>query len=327
MTGKTLLRIRDLEVGFDTEDGRVIAVDQVSFDLKHGQILGLVGESGCGKSVTALSVMRLLPRPSGVILGGSIEFNGQDLLSIPIEAMQTIRGRKISMIFQEPMTALNPVHTVGRQISEVYHLHFPGMTAGEISDNVIRMLSKVGISGPESLVRSYPHQLSGGMRQRVMIAMALASRPDILIADEPTTALDVTVQAQILDLIKELQAETAMAVLLITHDLGVIAENCDETVVMYGGQVAEKGRVASLFESPRHPYTRGLLASIPALSRTPLTLLPTIHGMVPSLDDMPSGCRFSTRCPQAREICNQAHPPVETVGENHQTACYFPGVS
>jgi oligopeptide/dipeptide ABC transporter ATP-binding protein len=299
-------------------------VDRAGFDLERGRTLGIVGESGCGKSVTALCIMRLLPKPSGRILGGSILFDGRDILGLPLDRMQSIRGRRISMIFQEPMTALNPVHRVGRQIREVYDLHFPAMGSREKTEASAALLDRVGIADPGRALETYPHQMSGGMRQRVMIAMALASRPDILIADEPTTALDVTVQAQILDLISELSRESGMSMILITHDLGVIAENCDDTVVMYGGQIVEKAPAASLFRGPRHPYTRGLLSSIPARAPEAKSRLSTIRGMVPSLEDMPGGCRFSTRCPIAEPVCSREFPGLFTAGEGHGVYCHFP---
>ncbi|MFH1156582.1 MAG: ABC transporter ATP-binding protein [Pseudomonadota bacterium] len=323
MKGDVILNVSGLVAAFGTESGTLVAVDRAGFELKQGRTLGIVGESGCGKSVTALCVMRLLPRPSGRIQEGSIRFDGIDLLSLPLDAMQSIRGKRIAMIFQEPMTALNPVHRIGRQIKEVYGLHFPEMTAKAMTDAAMTMLDRVGIADSAGAMKAYAHQLSGGMRQRVMIAMALASKPDILIADEPTTALDVTVQAQILELIRELQKETGMSMILITHDLGVIAENCDDTVVMYGGQVVEKAPVALLFKNPCHPYTRGLLASIPANAAAVKSILPTIAGMVPSLEDMPQGCRFSTRCPIAREICSQIFPAQRKVGDGHFAFCHF----
>ena len=317
-----ILTVKDLVVTFTVEKNVTVAVDRAGFELSPGQTLGVVGESGCGKSVMALSIMGLLPRPAGRIESGKIEFMGQDLTTLQRSAMQRIRGKKIAMIFQEPMTALNPVHRIGKQINEVYLLHFPGMPASRRNIQAAGMLEKVGIADPEKVLKAYPHQLSGGMRQRVMIAMALCAKPDILIADEPTTALDVTVQAQILNLIKSLQKEMSMAVMLITHDLGVIAENCDNAVVMYGGQVAETAPVAQLFKTPRHPYTRGLLTSIPGLAATPKTILPTIEGMVPSLEDMPRGCRFSTRCPVVFEPCSISVPRLDRVGPGHFAACH-----
>lgn len=326
MTNKetsSILTLRDLEVRFNTASGFVNAVDNVSFDLKEGHTLGIAGESGCGKSVTALSIIRLLPKPVSRISRGIIEFKGENLLDIPLEKMQGIRGEKISMIFQEPMTALNPVQTVGRQIREVYELHFDKLKSDIQVTKAIEMLEKVGIPDPEQVMGKYPHQLSGGMRQRVMIAMALACEPDILIADEPTTALDVTVQAQILDLIKNLKAETGMSVILITHDLGVIAENCDDVVVMYAGRVAEVAPAEIIFSDPAHPYTKGLLASIPSRAKIAKSHLPTIKGMVPSLGEMPDGCRFADRCPMAEERCRKKTPQLLYKGENRSVACHL----
>ncbi len=321
--GKTILKVRDLVVSFAMESSKVHAVDGACFELEAGKTLGIVGESGCGKSVTAMSILRLLPKPSGVIESGTIDYRGMDLLSVPVEKMHSIRGKKISMIFQEPMTALNPVHKIGKQIKEVYFLHFPDMSEKEMIESSKHALDRVGIADAESILEKYPHMLSGGMRQRVMIAMALAPEPDILIADEPTTALDVTVQAQILDLIKELQVSLSMSVILITHDLGVIAENCDSAIVMYAGRIVERASVKSLFRHPFHPYTLGLLNSVPSLFRKRKTILPTIKGMVPSLSNMPSGCRFSTRCAMAKDICREKVPKEKKMAHNHFAACHF----
>lgn len=323
MKQENILEVIDLAVEFDTDLGVVRAVDQVGFELKKGCILGIAGESGCGKSVTALSIMRLLPKPVSNIAKGSAYFNGHDIFKLSVDDMHHIRGKKISMIFQEPMTALNPVHTVGRQISEVYKLHFPDMSSKEIFNAGMEMVEKVGIPDPESLLKKYPHQLSGGIRQRVMIAMALGCEPDILIADEPTTALDVTIQAQILDLIKEFQKRLNMSVIIITHDLGVIAENCEDVVVMYAGRIAEKAPVDILFDRPHHPYTKGLLSSIPQMARQPKTILPTITGQVPSLMEMPDGCRFAARCPNADDICIKTVPEEKKIADNHWAACHF----
>ncbi len=319
---KNILEIKGLVTAFDTEAGEIRAVDDVSFSVPKGSTLGLVGESGCGKSVTALSVMRLLPRPMGNIRAGHILFDGRDIVSLPVEKLREIRGRRISMIFQEPMTALNPVHRIGKQISEVFHLHFPHMSKQETADACVEMLRKVGIPEPVQRMKEYPHQLSGGMRQRVMIAMALACKPDILIADEPTTALDVTIQAQILQLIKELQAETGMSVIFITHDLGVIAEICDRVVVMYAGRIAETGSVNDIFQHPAHPYTQGLLSSIPRLDTPGKSRLSIIKGIVPSLYDLPEGCRFQNRCPHVQDIC-KTQPEMKAVGKDHLAACHF----
>ncbi len=320
---KIILRLENLVVAFDTEQGRVHAVDDISFSLEQGSILGIAGESGCGKSVTALSILRLLPKPISQILSGKVWFREQNILDLPIEQMHKIRGKKISMIFQEPMTALNPVHAVGRQLVEIYQLHFPGMALSAMETNAVSMLEKVGIPDPVQVMKKYPHQLSGGMRQRVMIAMALACEPDILIADEPTTALDVTVQAQILDLIRDIQGQTGMSVILITHDLGVIAENCDHVVVMYAGQIAETSNVNNLFKNPLHPYTKGLLTSIPSRAKGAKTILPTIKGSVPSLLDMPKGCRFADRCPLVEEICRKVSPLERAVGIGQTAFCHL----
>ncbi len=289
-----ILSIRDFSAGFHTDEGFVTAVDHISFDVPRGSITGLVGESGCGKSVTAMSIMRLLPQPSGVITTGSILLEDEDLAKASEARLCSLRARRMGMIFQEPMTALNPVHSIGRQLSEVFLLH-EKCSPAEARDRSIEVLRRVRIPSPEIRFNEYPHQLSGGMRQRVVIAMALALKPALLIADEPTTALDVTVQAQILDLIRDIQEESGMAVLLITHDLGVIAEMCREVVVMYAGRIVERAPAIPLFSSPRHAYTKGLLASIPRLDSIPGTRLPVIEGSVPSLRDMPSGCRFCIR--------------------------------
>ncbi len=323
MTLPILLDIKDLVVEFATEQGRVRAVDHVSLELEEGRILGIAGESGCGKSVTALSVMRLLPKPVSNIAGGRIMYRGQDLLTLPVQQMQRIRGKKIAMIFQEPMTALNPVHTAGRQMKEVFALHFPEMTADQRHARAMEMLERVGIPDPGRVLQKYPHQLSGGIRQRVMIAMALTCEPDILIADEPTTALDVTIQAQILDLIRGLKQDSGMSIVLITHDLGVIAENCDQVAVMYAGQIVETAGVRKLFKNPLHPYTRGLLVSIPSLSKHSKTRLPTIAGSVPDLSHMPEGCRFADRCPDVADICRDRVPLLKPAGKNRKAACHL----
>jgi len=326
MTEKeTILKVENLVTAFDTEQGRLRAVDGVSFDLHRGTIMGLVGESGCGKSVTAFSIMRLLPRPAGVIESGSIQLEGIDLVSLPPEEMPRIRGNRIAMIFQEPMTALNPVHRIGRQLLEVFKLHRPELSDSEKYREAVLLLDKVGIGDPERRMGEYAHQISGGMRQRVMIAMALAGKPDVLIADEPTTALDVTIQAQILDLILELQKENGMAVIFITHALGVIAEVCREVSVMYAGWIVESAPVGALFAHPKHPYTRGLMRSIPRLENKPKAELPVIEGMVPGLAELPKGCRFQNRCPHAMDVCRRQAPPTVTVEENHRTRCFLYG--
>ncbi|MGF1530350.1 MAG: dipeptide ABC transporter ATP-binding protein [Puniceicoccaceae bacterium] len=292
-----ILEVRNLRVGFETEKGLLVAVDGVDFSVPRGQTLGLVGESGCGKSVTAMSLMRLLPRPSGKLLDGQILFDGRDLARISDREMRSVRGREIAMIFQEPMAALNPVQRIGRQIGEVFLLHCPEMSDQEITASTIELLTKVGIPAPEVRINEYPHQLSGGMRQRVVIAMALALRPRLIIADEPTTALDVTIQAQILELMKSLQQEMGTSIIIITHDLGVIAETCDEVAVMYAGRIAERGPLEAIFNRPLHLYTHGLLQSIPRLEHPSKTPLPTIGGMVPGLDELPVGARFAPRSP------------------------------
>jgi oligopeptide/dipeptide ABC transporter ATP-binding protein len=319
-----ILQVKDLVTAFDTEAGRIHAVEGVGFEVKTGETFGIVGESGCGKSVTALSIMRLLPKPVSRIEGGRILYRDIDIVSLPAQKMHEIRGFGISMIFQEPMTALNPVHKIGDQVREIFQLHFPGMNDKEIRDRSAEMLQKVGIPEATQRMEEYPHQISGGMRQRVMIAMALAGKPDILIADEPTTALDVTIQAQILDLMKGLQRETDMAIIFITHDLGVIAEVCDVVLVMYAGTVAERAPVVELFKNSKHPYTMGLLASIPRLENKPKTQLNTIKGMVPSFYELPNGCRFANRCPFVMDRCHGNPPELRRVGSNHHVAsCYL----
>jgi peptide/nickel transport system ATP-binding protein len=315
-----VLSINNLITEFDTDEGRVRAVDDVSFTAQAGKTLGIVGESGCGKSVTALSIMRLLPQPMGQIVSGSVELDGTDLTQLPIPQMEKIRGARIGMVFQEPMTALNPVHTVGRQLTEALLIH-KDITPDAAIREAVGLLDRVGIPSPDVRMTEYPHQLSGGMRQRIVIAMALACKPDFLIADEPTTALDVTIQAQILELIKELQADMGMSVILITHDLGVIAETCDEVVVMYAGKVAEKGSVFDIFDRAAHPYTRGLLKSIPTLNTEPKSTLSTIDGMVPGLLDLPEGCRFENRCTFSHEQCISKAPDLQAVKDQHQVSC------
>ena len=322
LSENVILNIKNLVTAFDTEAGTVRAVDDVSFEVKKGQTLGIVGESGCGKSVTSLSIMRLLPKPAGRIESGQILFHDMDIAKIDADKMHTIRGNRISMIFQEPMTALNPVHKIGKQIREVYQLHYSKMGGKDIREKSVEMLRKVGIPDPEKRIGEYPHQISGGMRQRIMIAMALVCKPEVLIADEPTTALDVTIQAQILELMKALQRETGMTIIFITHDLGVIAELCDEVVVMYAGKVAETAPVIELFKHPKHPYTKGLLSSIPRLENQRKVKLNVIKGMVPSLCELPQGCRFQNRCPQVQKICS-VQPHKKSVGENHFASCHL----
>jgi len=319
--GAPLLEVRDLAVEFDTEAGPVRAVDRVSFAVRPGRTLGIVGESGCGKSVTALSILRLLPQPMGRIVGGQVMFRGQDLVKAPPEVLQKVRTGQIGMVFQEPMSALNPVQRIGRQLSESFLLH-QDISPREALERSVEVLAKVGIPSPELRINEYPHQLSGGMRQRVVIAMALSCRPALVIADEPTTALDVTIQAQILELMQSLQAEMGMSVILITHDLGVIAETCDEVLVMYAGRVAEFGPVEDIFGRPSHPYTRGLLQSIPRLEHPRKSRLRTIEGMVPGLADLPAGCRFNNRCPHRADRCTGEAPALEPVSGSHAVACH-----
>jgi peptide/nickel transport system ATP-binding protein/oligopeptide transport system ATP-binding protein len=314
-----LLRIEGLRTVFRSSVGDIAAVDGVDLDVPRGRTLGIVGESGCGKSMLSLSVMRLVPAP-GRVAQGRVLLEGQDLLRLSSAGMRDVRGSKVAMIFQEPMTSLNPVHSVGAQITEAMRAHDRGASASELRDRAIEALKRVRIPSPESRFDDYPHQLSGGMRQRVMIAMALACRPQLLIADEPTTALDVTVQAQILDLLRELQAETGMSIILITHDLGVIAEMADEVAVMYAGRVVERATAAELFASPQHPYTLGLLGSIPRLDEDRDRLL-AIEGAVPPPFALPRGCRFHPRCPFAIEACTRAQPALEPVAEGHLAAC------
>jgi len=313
----SLLKVKELSVSFSTDEGEVVALDAVDFEVKHGQTLGLVGESGCGKSVTALSVMRLLPRPIGKITSGSIHFGGMDLLKLTPDEIRQIRGNEIGMIFQEPMNALNPVRTIGDQISESFLLH-QNITPKEAWEKSIDMLEDVGIPAPENRVFEYPHQLSGGMRQRIVIAIALACKPKLVIADEPTTALDVTVQSQILDLLQSMQEKLGSSVLLITHDLGVIAETCDEVCVMYAGRVVERASTIDLFANPVHAYTRGLLSSIPRLDGVPKTELSTIDGMVPSLSELNMGCRFAPRSgiEHSKEQLEQ-RPPFTEIKPGH----------
>ena len=313
----TQLEVKDLSTTFDVELGTVTAVDKVSFSLEKGKTLGIVGESGSGKSVTSLSIMRLLPVPMGKSTG-QILFEGTDILSLPVQEMLKIRGFKISMIFQEPMTALNPVHTIGQQLVETFLIHYPDMTKEEAFNKSVDMLRKVGIPAPEKRINEYPHQLSGGMRQRVVIAIALSCEPDILIADEPTTALDVTIQAQILDLMRELQEKNGMSILFITHDLGVVAEMCDDVVVMYAGRVVEKASAKALFASPRHPYTHALLDSIPRLESKRKEKLHTIEGMVPALADLPEGCRFGPRSTyEHKDSDYEIRPEMREIAPGH----------
>jgi peptide/nickel transport system ATP-binding protein/oligopeptide transport system ATP-binding protein len=319
-----LLAVENLQTHFLTFEGVAKAVDDVTFHLGGGETLGLVGESGCGKSVTALTVMGLIKKPPGRIAGGRIRFKGQDLLSLSSVEMRHIRGNRISMIFQEPMTSLNPVYTVGDQIAEMFVFH-RRMGRKESWERAVEMLGKVQIPSPEKRAYEYPHQLSGGMRQRAMIAMALACDPEILIADEPTTALDVTIQAQILDLMLQLKQDTGAAIVMITHDLGVIAETAQRVVVMYAGRVVEEASTASLFEEPLHPYTQGLLRSVPRMGQRALhgrERLAEITGVVPSLYDLPDGCTFHPRCREAKKICRRQAPQMRDLGNGRRIRCW-----
>jgi len=324
------LEVEDLQTYFYTRAGLVKAVDRVSFKLKRGETLAIVGESGCGKSVTALSLMRLVADPPGRIVGGSIRLSGTDLVQLDENAMRAIRGNRIAMIFQEPMTSLNPVMTIGRQISEALILH-QDMTRAAALARTIQMLGLVGIPEPEQRAKEYPHQLSGGMRQRAMIAMAVACNPEVLIADEPTSALDVTIQAQILEVIAKLRRELGTAVILITHDLGVVAETAEHVIVMYAGRKVEEGDVRSVFADPQHPYTRGLIHSIPrlALMRSGGAAQPErlqeIPGMVPALSNLPPGCAFAPRCARASDICRREIPRLEEKRPGLVAACWHAG--
>ncbi len=317
----SLLDVRDLRTSFYTDQGVVHAVDGVSFSVERGKTLGIVGESGCGKSVTALSVMRLVPERVGRIESGTVLFDGRDILKLKEREMQNVRGNSISMIFQDPMTSLNPVFTVGNQIAEVLHLHRK-LSAKEALKIAETMLRQVGMPDPHLCVNEYPHRLSGGMRQRVMIAMALSCKPRLIIADEPTTALDVTIQAQILELLMSLQEKHGMSIIMITHNLGVVAEVADDVLVIYAGHVIEENSVDGLFRNPLHPYTKGLLASVPKLTDKEMSArLPTIPGSVPDLISLPSGCRFADRCSDRFELCERM-PDMVDVGGGHRVRCW-----
>ena len=328
-SGESLLAVENLTLEFRTPQGPLRAVEDLSFSLEAGRTLGIVGESGCGKSVTALSLLRLLP-DNARIAAGSIRLDGSDVTTLSPKALRVLRGLSCGMIFQEPMTSLNPVYSVGFQIGEALKVHHRKMSSREIREEVLAMLAKVGIPDPIARYRAYPHELSGGMRQRVMIAMALICRPKLLIADEPTTALDVTIQAQILDLMRALQEEFKMALILITHDLGVVSELADEVMVMYAGRCVERAKAKEIFSSPLHPYTRGLLQAIPRLDTIQARTwqrerghrLNGIPGMVPSLFELPKGCRFQDRCSVARNECRKEEPKLKTEGQNHWVSCY-----
>jgi peptide/nickel transport system ATP-binding protein len=330
-SAEPVLEVNALKTYFFTRSGAVKAVDGVSFALARGETLAIVGESGCGKSVTALSLMRLIPDPPGRIVGGSISLDGVDVLALNDDEMRAMRGRDISMIFQEPMTSLNPVMTIGRQLGEVLRLH-QTLSKSELQKKVVALLSLVRIPEAAQRARQYPHQLSGGMRQRVMIAIALACNPKVLIADEPTTALDVTVQAQILELIVSLQKKLGTAVILITHDLGLVAQTAQRVIVMYAGRKVEEAKVGALFANPQHQYTRGLMASLPRLGllrgeAASTNRLQEIPGMVPPLTNLPPGCAFAPRCPRADERCAAENPPYEEKAADHWAACWHPGPS
>ncbi|MGS1105802.1 ABC transporter ATP-binding protein [Achromobacter anxifer] len=322
MQTQPVLRVRDLTTCFDGDETTVLAVDRLSFDLMPGETLGLVGESGCGKSVTSLSIMRLLRAP-GRVAGGSIEFDGQDLLALPEKAMRAIRGNQISMIFQEPMTSLNPVFTVGKQISESLMLH-QGLSRREAMAHAESLLELVQISDPARRVREYPYQLSGGMRQRAMIAMALACQPKVLIADEPTTALDVTIQAQILHLLREIQQRLGTSIVLITHDLGVVAQMCQRVIVMYAGRKVEEGSVDDILDRAQHPYTQALIRSLPdfADGQDHTARLAELPGIVPVMTPESRGCAFAARCPEAQPRCAEQAPPAADAGSRHRVWCW-----
>ncbi|WP_017186966.1 ABC transporter ATP-binding protein [Alkalibacillus haloalkaliphilus] len=320
MSDEKILEVKDLRTSFFIEGNEIKAVDGVTFDVPKGKTLGIVGESGSGKSISALSILQLIDSP-GEIVGGEINFKGQNLLDYSEAQMRKVRGNQISMIFQEPMTSLNPVYTIGQQIREALKIH-RGLDKKDGTEKAVELLELVGIPSPRKRVTQYPFELSGGMRQRVMIAMALACNPELLIADEPTTALDVTIQAQILELIKELQEEMGMSVVMITHDLGVVAETCDYVAVMYCGKVVEYADVKTLFKNPRHPYTVGLLNSLPRSDVDQEELIP-IKGTVPAPHEMPDGCRFAPRCPFATDLCHSELPNLDEVGEGEQVRCWI----
>ena len=318
--GDPILRVRGLTSTFRTDAGVFPAVDDVSFDVAPGEVLGIVGESGSGKSVTALSILGLLPDPPGRVASGSIRFEGREIVGLPRKALQALRGPSIGMVFQEPMTSLNPVFRVGDQIMETIRAH-EAISKADARKRAISLMDRVGIAAPERRLDDFPHQLSGGMRQRVMIAIALACSPRLLLADEPTTALDVTIQAQLLDLLRDIQRDTGMAVVIITHNMGVIAEFADRVLVMYAGRVAEQGAVDTVFTHPRHPYTVGLLRSTPRLDRDEARLT-TIPGVLPQLSDTMPGCRFAPRCARRTDVCVLSKPPLLDVGAGQQAACF-----
>jgi len=321
-TNGTILSVNDLKTYFQTEDGVVKAVDGITFELKKGETLGIVGESGSGKSVTNLSVMRLIPEPPGKIVGGEIIFNGIDVRKLSIDDVRKIRGKRIAMIFQDPMTSLNPFLKISTQLSEVTRLHL-GHTKEQAREHAIKMLKTVGIPDAENRIDNYPHEFSGGMRQRVMIAMALSCDPELLIADEPTTALDVTIQAQILELIKDLKERMGTSVILITHDLGVVAGMTEKIIVMYAGKVFEQAPTKELFATPANPYTKGLLKSVPDPAHEQGKELYQIPGLPPDVAHLPPGCPFAERCERAVDICREQYPPFVQINENHSSLCHF----
>lgn len=322
MSRKEVLQVNDLETTFFTYDGKIAAVDHISFSVREGEILGIVGESGCGKSVTSLSIMGLVPNPPGKITNGDILLEGKDLTKLKEKEMREIRGQEIAMIFQEPMTSLNPLFTIGNQLIEAIRIHNKTWNKKQTKNRAIEIMKLVGLPRAEQLFDEYPHQLSGGMRQRVMIAMALVCNPKVLIADEPTTALDVTIQAQILQLIKDLNSRLNTAVLLITHDLGVVAETCERVIVMYAGQIVEEAPVLEIFDNPKHPYTQGLIKSVPDI-RYKKEELYSIPGNVPKPGSITNGCRFAARCPHAFERCLSETPLIYDVSDNHKSRCFL----
>ncbi|MCT6924947.1 ABC transporter ATP-binding protein [Metasolibacillus sp.] len=322
MSRKQILEVRDLETSFFTDDGRIAAVDHISFSVEEGEILAIVGESGCGKSVTSLSIMGLVPSPPGKITNGEILLDGKNLATLSEREMRRIRGKDVAMIFQEPMTSLNPLFTIGNQMTEAIRIHHKKWTKKQVQERAVEMMKLVGLPRAEELLKEYPHQLSGGMRQRVMIAMALVCDPKVLIADEPTTALDVTIQAQILKLMKELNTRLQTAVLLITHDLGVVAETCERVIVMYAGQIVEQAPVQEIFENPQHPYTKGLIQSVPDM-RYKKDALYSIPGNVPKPGSIQQGCRFAPRCEYAFERCHMENPALYSKSEVHTARCFL----
>ncbi len=319
-----VLAIRDLSVDFETDDGVVHAVDGITYDVMPGEILGIVGESGSGKSVSTMSLLGLIPVPPGRIVSGTAMFQGRDLLTLKKKELRAVRGKEMAMIFQDPMTSLNPVLKIGNQLAEAIKTHFPDVKKPELRERVTKLLEIVGVPNPEARYDQYPHEFSGGMRQRAMIAMAIANSPALLIADEPTTALDVTIQAQVLEVMKRVMEETHAATILITHDLGIVAEMCDRVIVMYAGHIVEAGDVVTIFQKPRHPYTIGLMNSLPKVTEDEEHLDP-IPGAPPSLIDLPPGCPFHPRCflSQGREKCRTELPPLAPAGDGHEAACHF----